>query len=126
LRVPGSQQVLLKVRVAELNRTAFRQIGADFLAASRKITAGTQIGGALPSAAGSVSAGSLTGVAESLLGPSNTAFAIFEQGDFAVFLSALRRNSVLRVLAEPNLVALNGHAATFLAGGEFPVPVPQG
>jgi pilus assembly protein CpaC len=40
-------------------------------------------------------------------------------------LSALRQNSVLKILAEPNLVAMNGHQARFLAGGEFPVPVPQ-
>jgi pilus assembly protein CpaC len=37
----------------------------------------------------------------------------------------LRKNDVLRVLAEPNLVAMNGHQANFLAGGKFPVPVPQ-
>jgi pilus assembly protein CpaC len=40
-------------------------------------------------------------------------------------LNALRRNSLLKILAEPNLVALDGHAGNFLAGGEFPVPVPQ-
>jgi pilus assembly protein CpaC len=37
----------------------------------------------------------------------------------------LRRNNIIKLLAEPNLVALNGQLATFLAGGEFPVPVPQ-
>ncbi|HKB06365.1 MAG TPA: pilus assembly protein N-terminal domain-containing protein, partial [Gemmataceae bacterium] len=139
LRVPGSQQVLLKVRVAELNRTVFRQIGADFLIRPDGATIGSQIGGSTVSAgaalgvpatgtttAGAAAAGSLAGFAEILLGASNTAFAIFDQGDFAFFFSVLRRNSVLRVLAEPNLVALNGHAATFLAGGEFPIPVPQG
>jgi pilus assembly protein CpaC len=40
-------------------------------------------------------------------------------------LDALRRNSLLKILAEPNLVAFNGQQASFLAGGEFPVPVPQ-
>jgi pilus assembly protein CpaC len=43
-----------------------------------------------------------------------------------IILRALRENSVLRVLAEPNLVSLSGHEASFLAGGEFPVPVAQG
>lgn len=41
-------------------------------------------------------------------------------------LRALRENSLVRILAEPNLVAISGHEASFLAGGEFPVPVPQG
>ena len=40
-------------------------------------------------------------------------------------LSALRQNAVLKILAEPNLVALSGQRASFLAGGEFPVPIPQ-
>ncbi|HVK08460.1 MAG TPA: pilus assembly protein N-terminal domain-containing protein, partial [Gemmataceae bacterium] len=133
LRIPGSQQVLLKVRVAELNRTAFRQIGADFLIGSKGNLVGSQIGGATLTGgvqlgqSGTVGArSSLSGFAESLLSPTTTVFGVFEKGDFAFFLSALRRNSLLRVLAEPNLVALNGHAATFLAGGEFPIPVPQG
>jgi pilus assembly protein CpaC len=52
-------------------------------------------------------------------------FGIFQKGDFEFFLTALRQNLVLKVLAEPNLVAMNGQQASFLAGGEFPVPVPQ-
>jgi pilus assembly protein CpaC len=121
--VPGSQQVLLKVRVAELNRTGMRQIGADFLTADPII--GTQIGGAGVSAAASVAARKLTGLASDAVSTSTTLFGIFDTADFAVFLSALRKNSLLKILAEPNLVALNGQAANFLAGGEFPVPVPQ-
>ena len=48
-----------------------------------------------------------------------------EGADTQIFLSVLRSNSVLKILAEPNLVAMNGHKATFLAGGEFPIPVSQ-
>src|SRR5206468_894813 len=44
---------------------------------------------------------------------------------FRYFLQALRQNNLLRILAEPNLVAISGQEASFLAGGEFPVPVPQ-
>jgi pilus assembly protein CpaC len=128
IRVPGSQQVLLKVRVAELNRTGMRQIGGDFLAIDPESGAilGTQIGGATVQA-NAVATGrmSLTGTAQTAASPVTTVFGIFQEGDFAVFLSALRRNSLLKILAEPNLVALNGHQASFLAGGEFPVPVPQ-
>src|SRR5205814_1430138 len=49
----------------------------------------------------------------------------FQDRNFEFTLNALRQNSMLKVLAEPNLVALHGHQASFLAGGEFPVPVPQ-
>jgi pilus assembly protein CpaC len=127
IRVPGSKQVLLKVRVAELNRTAFRQIGSDLLALDSGSGAifGTQIGGASSAAVAEVANRTLTGFAQTVLTGNTTAFGIFEQGDFAILMSALRRNNLLKVLAEPNVVALNGHAASFLAGGEFPIPVPQ-
>ena len=48
------------------------------------------------------------------------------QTAFAYFVSALRENDLLRVLAEPNLIAISGQEASFLAGGEFPIPVTQG
>jgi pilus assembly protein CpaC len=129
LRVPGTKQVMLKVRVAELNRTAFRQIGTDLLFRGANGTAGTRIGGATVNAGAEGTRegtrGVLGGFAQLLTGGSTTAFGIFEKADFAFLMSALRRNSLLKVLAEPNLVAMNGQAANFLAGGEFPVPVPQ-
>ncbi len=132
IRVPTSQQVLLKVRIAELNRTAFRQIGADFVAsfASSRNLFGTQIAGNgfTPGRVGYsnfpyTNGGTLTSDLRGLnLGSQATAFATFNDGQLAPVLNALRRNNVLKVLAEPNLVALNGHQASFLAGGEFPVP----
>jgi pilus assembly protein CpaC len=126
LRVPGVQQVLLKVRVAELNRTGLRQIGGDFLSIDPDTGAivGTQIGGSGVTAVAAAT-GRLTGAASTSLTPNTTVFGIFQEGDFAVFLSALRRNTLLKLLAEPNLVAMNGQQASFLAGGEFPVPVAQ-
>jgi len=127
IRVPGPQQVMLKVRVAELNRTALREIGADVLGVDPKTGAllGTQIGGAGISALAALTGAGLTGSASGSNSTSTSVFGIFESGHFEVLLDALRRNSMLKVLAEPNLVALNGHTASFLAGGEFPVPVPQ-
>jgi pilus assembly protein CpaC len=128
IRVPGSQQVLLKVRVAELNRTALRQIGANFLGIDPKTGAivGSQIGGSNVTA-NATAAGftNLKGVATSALSGQNTVFGIFQDANFEFMLSALRQNSVVKILAEPNLVALNGQQSSFLAGGEFPVPVPQ-
>ncbi|HAU38151.1 MAG TPA: hypothetical protein DCX07_10615 [Phycisphaerales bacterium] len=55
-----------------------------------------------------------------------TLFAGFPKIDLEVFLQALSENQYLRVLAEPNLVALSGQEASFLAGGEYPIPVVQG
>jgi pilus assembly protein CpaC len=125
IRVPTSQQVLLKVRVAELNRTALRQIGSDFLAIDHDTGAlvGTSLSNAAVTATGTTAGRMLTGVSTAITTPTTTAFGIFEKGGFEIFLSALRRNSLLRILAEPNLVAMNGHQASFLAGGQFPVPV---
>lgn len=124
LRVPGPQQILLKVRVAELNRTAMREIGADFLVVDPDTgtIAGTQIGGATIQADATI--GGLSRRGGSVSGMT-TVFGIFPPGEVQFFLSALRKNSLVRILAEPNLIAMNGQAASFLAGGEFPVPIPQ-
>lgn len=95
LKVPGSQQIMLKVVIAELNRTALREIGADL-----QITTGS---------------GSFLTY---MLGQSGGNIAIFENGDFQASFKALRTNGVTTVLSEPNLVAMNGHTASFLVGGE--------
>ena len=127
LRVPGPQQVMLKVQIAELNRTAMRQIGSDFLYADGNgMILGTKLNG-ITSTASAASAGGLIGDAatKAISSSPTTAFGIFNAAGLQVMLSALRQNQVAKILAEPNLVALNGHEARFLAGGEFPVPVPQ-
>ncbi|HEU5117005.1 MAG TPA: hypothetical protein VFT74_10060, partial [Isosphaeraceae bacterium] len=139
MRVPGSQQVLLKVRVAELNRTALRQIGANFLGVDNSTGAiiGTQIAGPVTAlgrvgtvtstatAASTIYRQLVGGASAPLNGTKSTVFGIFQGANFEFILNALRQNSFLKVLAEPNLVALSGQEASFLAGGEFPVPVPQ-
>ena len=112
IRVPTSQQVLLKVRVAELNRTAMRQIGADFSATVPGAQAlfGSQIAG------NSLSQGLS-------IGSQGTFYGKFgKENNFIFVLNALRKNNIVKILAEPNLVSLNGYQAAFLAGGEFPIP----
>src|SRR5690606_27433315 len=112
---------------AELNRTALREAGNDFLAVDPQTgnIFGTQIAGGLVNGLGVLGAGGLTGVAAGQTGPSTTAFGIFPSGDFELLVRLLRRNSMLKIHAEPNLVTLTGQEASFLVGGEFPVPVPQ-
>jgi pilus assembly protein CpaC len=134
LRVPGPQQVLLKVRVAELNRTAMREIGADLIGldAKNRWLLGTNPGN------GNVLATGIKGIDPAGLlispdplrtffatGTDTTVFGIFEKAGFEFLLNALRRNALIKILAEPNLIAMNGQTANFLAGGEFPIPVPQ-
>jgi len=140
LRVPGSQQVMLKVRIAELNRTALRTIGSNFLGVDPKTNSivGSQIaasvtaqGTVLPAPSkGDLSPGYLQGSSVAAISPlsstgGTTVFGIFRGGNFMFTFNALRTNGLLKVLAEPNLVAFNGQKASFLAGGEYPVPVPQ-
>ena len=139
LHVPGSQQVMLKVRIAELNRSALRLIGSNFLGVDPRTGAivGSQISTSV-GATGQVGApgqvgihsSQIIGTATAGIGPltgqsGTTVFGIFRDGNFMFTLDALRRNSLLKILAEPNLVAFNGQQASFLAGGEFPVPIPQ-
>lgn len=110
IRVPGAQQVMLKVRVAELNRTALRAHGTQFSAG---------LGG------GPNFFTNIIGDPLSPLGANTFITGVMDQGSISYTLTALRDHQLLKILAEPNLVALNGHAASFLAGGEFPYPVPQ-
>lgn len=125
IRVPGVQQVMLQVRIAEVNRTGLREIGADMVATPNGNVIGTSIGSASTSALAMLSGSGLAPGGTQAASGSTTAFGIFPDADFAIFLRCLRDNSLLTVMAEPNLVTMSGHEASFLAGGQFPVPVPQ-
>jgi pilus assembly protein CpaC len=121
IRVPGVQQVMLQVKIAELDRTAFRQQGNSWIYRDTKgRTFGSTLGTSGP---GNDDDGNLLGL---VLGASNSAFAILPNTQLNLVLDALRANQVINVLAEPNLMAMHGQKASFLAGGEFPIPVPQG
>jgi pilus assembly protein CpaC len=122
------------VRIAELNRTALRRIGANFLGVDPRTggIVGSSIGGptnfqgTIGQPGNLILGNQLYGSASMAQSGSNTTvFGIFQDGNFEFALGALRQNGLLKILAEPNLVALNGQTASFLAGGEFPVPVPQ-
>jgi pilus assembly protein CpaC len=102
LQVPGVQQVMLRVQLAELDRRALREIGADITIDSA--------GAFLQSLA---------------IGGTGNLVGVFSGGEFSIVMRALRRNNVAKVLAEPNLVTLSGHVARFQSGGEFPVPSAQ-
>ena len=115
---PAKEQVLLKVTVAEMQRDALRRIGVDLPEAvlrSGNFTFQKVITNAFPVTGTIVplgTAGSQTGVGWSS-----------GSGSIEAVIQALERTGMMRTLAEPNLTALSGESAKFLAGGEFPIPV---
>lgn len=136
LRVAGVQQVVLRCTVAEVNRTATRQLGFNGWIAGdnvRDMFAVDQLGDINPAnigAAGGVNVMGRIPFATDQNGLNLTpqpglSFG-FPRVQMQIFIQALRENGLIRILAEPNLVAISGQQAEFLAGGEFPVPVPQG
>lgn len=134
--VAGEQQVLLRVVVAEVNRAATRELGINGFLAGQNFRDGflvNQLGGINPINIGAAAAADVTRNLPFLTGengiPITTSPTLslgFPRAQMQLFIKAMADNSLLRVLAEPNLVAISGETATFLAGGEFPIPVPQG
>lgn len=108
--VGGTQQVMLKVRFAEMQRSVGKALGGSLSVSGVGTDATVGAGG------GSGIAGAFGGIGVN-----------FGVGDFAfeVALEALETKGMVRTLAEPNLTALSGQEARFLAGGEYPLPVAQ-
>jgi pilus assembly protein CpaC len=117
MTVRASQQVLLEVRFVEVDRTAARDLGVNWAVANNKIVAATGAASGLFALAGIPSGATPFGQAVvHLLTNGNRADLIIQ---------ALEKRGLARRLAEPNLVAMSGDTANFLAGGEFPYPVAQ-
>lgn len=118
LEVAGVHQVMLEVRFSEMSRSIGKKLGVNF----NFITSdGSKFGLSLldnltsPPAGGSTAASSV-----------NAIFRFLNNGTkWTGFIDALKDQGLLKVLAEPTLITLSGKTASFLAGGEFPVPIPQ-
>lgn len=119
--VAGVQQVQLQVRVAEVSKTGMRKLGIQWLQAGSDFISGIAPSGLLASEL-EFSPGSVNTYQA---GSAVTAFGEIVSADLVFFLEALAENQYLRLLATPTLIALNGEEASFLAGGEYPIPVPQ-
>ena len=128
LEVGGIHQVMLEVRVAEMNRELLRRLGLNVnyvrgnefaVSALNNLTTLVK-----PSDAPLAAAGGPFGI-----GLSQAINALFRiqkgSATWTGFVDALKQNNLVKVLAEPTLIALSGREASFLAGGEFPIPVPQ-
>jgi len=117
LDVRQREQVLIKVRVAEMQRTVAKQLGVDLAAVGRL--------GNTPFTAATSNPLSLLGRALSDLSGVQVGNTLTGGSDVQGVLKALERVGLVRTLAEPNLTAVSGESARFLAGGEFPVPVSR-
>lgn len=127
LEIGGGQQVTLQVRFAEVSRDAVRSLGVNFGVAGSGGFGASIIGGVGPLSITSTATTGLPMLSVGAPGSNVTAFGTFTAGKtpFDLFVTALRENNLMRTLAEPNLTVMSGSQASFLAGGEFPYPVPQ-
>lgn len=123
IQVQGSEQVLVRVRVVEMSRTLVRQLGIN-LSYENLInqTVGNDEFLDIATNMGFPINGGILGGVTAIGGSVENVGAANERATDAS-LQAFERAGLLRVLAEPNLTAISGEAASFLAGGEFPVPV---
>ncbi len=116
MTVGGTQQVMLKVRFAEMQRSVSKSLSASLALGGTGraetgsyLTPGNSLGGTITTRPGSTAAAEIGFSVGSL--------------EFGVLLEALESKGMVRTLAEPNLTALSGQEAKFLAGGEYPIPV---
>jgi pilus assembly protein CpaC len=118
--VKAASQVQLQVRVAEVSRSRMRELSLSPAYQSRPGVGGYMNSGGGPFTMNRVSEGSIFGSVGSTLN------LFVMGGNLFTFIRAMKQQGALRELAEPNLVAMDGQQASFLAGGEFPVPIVQG
>lgn len=119
----GSQQVMLEVRFAEVRREIGEDIGVRGFGAGNDFNAAIGPGASLTPGQDGTGVFGIGSVLDSfgVFGTTFRALGI----DFEAYLNALENKGFAKTLAEPTLVALSGERASFLAGGEFPVPVAQ-
>jgi pilus assembly protein CpaC len=129
--VRGVQQVMLEVRVAEMQRSLIRRLGINFnyLTESGKFGISKLSGLTDLATSGSESNIATQGAPFGIV-VSPAVNALFRFGwngaSWTGFIDALKSDGLVKILAEPTLIALSGQKADFLAGGEYPIPIPQG
>jgi pilus assembly protein CpaC len=116
--VKNATQVQLQIRVAEVSRNKLRELGSSFAYQGS------------PGAGGFISGGGPASMSDTLGGVMTQTFSsamnVFLMGGNTLnMIRAMQTNGALRALAEPNLIAMDGQVASFLAGGEFPIPIIQ-
>jgi pilus assembly protein CpaC len=122
MSVPDPGQVMLRVRFAEVNRSAMRDLGINLLHVDPDNPQGGNESFITP---GSFS-GQFPGTPTQTFSDAVNFFLFHDGSNVAAFIRALQTRGQFRSLAEPNLMTTPGDSASFLAGGEFPYPVLQG
>jgi pilus assembly protein CpaC len=125
------KQIVLRVKFAELNRNAALSLGVNLLSTGATNTPGLISTGQFQSASldqiqTPVPGSGVAAVSKFTVSDALNIFAFRPDLNLGMFIKALQNQGVLQILAEPNLVTTNGKDASFLVGGEFPVPVVQG
>ncbi len=131
LSVRGPMQVQLEVCVALVNRSELRQFGFNFFFANEDTAILSTVGGLISTPAvnigGNAGGGAVTFTRDLAGGSANLVFSLFDEDRlFEGFLQALRNEGLTKILANPTLTTLSGRPASFLVGGEQPIPVPSG
>jgi pilus assembly protein CpaC len=134
----GAQEVLLEVKFAEVDRSAALQLGINYLLPGSGHTTGTlstgQFGGSTISTSSTTTQTTTSGTSTTTTAPTPPTinvtnplnlFLFRTDINFGIVVQALQQKNLLQILAEPNLIAVNGKEASFLAGGEFPFPIVQ-
>lgn len=119
MTLSGSTQVNLRVRVAEVSRSVANQMGFNWNTVFHNL--GSFALGVATGGASTAASSAATSVANTITGTVNSAHA-----DGTLTLDAMADEGLVTMLAEPNLTTLSGESASFEAGGEYPIPVPQG
>lgn len=123
LEVAGVHQVMLEVRVSEISRSLLRRLGINFNYVG---SSGRYMGLSLLNRLTTLPAGGFPSAGIEVSEAVNAISRFFTSDTtWTVFIDALKEEGLLKILAEPTLITLSGKTANFLAGGEFPVPVPQ-
>jgi pilus assembly protein CpaC len=129
LKIPGEQQIMLRVTVAEVSRAAARSIGLNFSINNHagNVIVGNTTGNIANGTGFSFSGTNFLSPMFTFTNSIGTGLAnipvALDNGQIRLAIAALRDLDYAKSLAEPNLVTLNGQTATFQAGGRFPVPV---
>src|SRR5215469_14289541 len=128
----GAQEVLLQVKFAEVDRTAMTQLGINFISTGAANTIGTVTTGKFGgfgqqtlSTTPAPSGGTTTTTTGQTINNVLNLFVFRPDINFGAVIQALETKNLLQILAEPNLIAVNGKKASFLAGGQFPFPIVQ-
>jgi pilus assembly protein CpaC len=124
VQVSGIHQVMLEVRVAEMQRTLTKQLSINFTTIAGSSFGAGLLGG-LGSMVNPVNSGSTTPLSLNVASATNALFHIAGNPSMTVLLDALKQDGLVKILAEPTLLALSGQPASFQAGGQFPVPIPS-